>query len=447
MTASRQAFIVAAAFFLEVLDATILIPALPAIAISLHADISVVTVTMAAYVGALAVFTPWGAYVFPRAGVMRKMLYGLLMSLIASLLCALCTQVSTLLLCRVLQGAGSALVVPAGRALVLSQARKEEIPVLMSYLVWPALFAPIMAPMAGGYLAEQLGWQAIFVLIALLTLGVIAMVYAGIPPVVLDHASDRARQLTHQSRWSVAALAVFLFFFCVGSQHASGAVLCLSVASWLFYTFYRQAARLDSALFGSDLFRFGLISGSFFRVAIYCFPSLLSLALITQFTYSPSSAGQCLLFIFLGNVLAKPVAAWTLKRSVALHRFFWFGGLMTLASVVAFLLPAVACQPRLVYLLCILHGVARSFLFLAYSSVSFYALPAAQLYKANGYVGSMMQVNALIGQSIPALLLIVMAPDMHVPTGDFLTLSISMVAVLLLAAIVSQDRRALQCRH
>jgi hypothetical protein len=41
-------------------------------------------------------------------------------------------------------------MVPVGRIVVLGQAEKSQIMRLMSYIVWPGLIAPVIAPLAGG---------------------------------------------------------------------------------------------------------------------------------------------------------------------------------------------------------------------------------------------------------------------------------------------------------
>ena len=51
---------------------------------------------------------------------------------------------------RVLQGVGGAMMVPVGRLVVLADAPKSELLRVVAFLVWPALVAPVIAPLAGG---------------------------------------------------------------------------------------------------------------------------------------------------------------------------------------------------------------------------------------------------------------------------------------------------------
>ena len=51
---------------------------------------------------------------------------------------------------RVLQGVGGAMMVPVGRLVVLAETPKSELLRTMAFIVWPALIAPVIAPLAGG---------------------------------------------------------------------------------------------------------------------------------------------------------------------------------------------------------------------------------------------------------------------------------------------------------
>ena len=79
---------VASAFFLEVLDATIMIVAIIPLANDLGASISGVTLALAAYLLALVVFTPASGHLFKTLGLAQRFQCGLLILCLASLACA-----------------------------------------------------------------------------------------------------------------------------------------------------------------------------------------------------------------------------------------------------------------------------------------------------------------------------------------------------------------------
>ena len=95
---------------------------------------------------------------------------------VASLGCALSTAFAELVAFRVAQGAGGAMMVPVGRLVVLSRTEKSDLLRVTSLLVWPALIAPVVAPLAGGLLTTYASWRWLFLINV--PLGVIAWVVA-----------------------------------------------------------------------------------------------------------------------------------------------------------------------------------------------------------------------------------------------------------------------------
>jgi len=59
----------------------------------------------------------------------------------------------------VAQGAGGAMMVPVGRLLALSGVAKPDIPRIVSYIVWPGLLAPVIAPLVGGVITTYASWR------------------------------------------------------------------------------------------------------------------------------------------------------------------------------------------------------------------------------------------------------------------------------------------------
>src|SRR5581483_4225436 len=68
------------------------------------------------------------------------------------------------------------MMVSVGRMIVFERADKSELMRLMSYVVWPALIAPVIAPLAGGVITTYANWRWLFVVN--LPLGVIGLVCA-----------------------------------------------------------------------------------------------------------------------------------------------------------------------------------------------------------------------------------------------------------------------------
>ena len=183
--------LVAAAFFMENLDATIVTTAAPAIARSLHVEASDVGVTITAYLVTVAAVIPASGWVTGRWGARRTFGLAVVLFTAASGACALCTTLPELTAARIVQAVGGALMVPVGRLTVFSSTDRRDLVRVVAWMTWPALVAPVVAPLIGGVLVTYLSWPWIFAVN--IPLGVVALAVTG--RLIPDDGRDRGRRL------------------------------------------------------------------------------------------------------------------------------------------------------------------------------------------------------------------------------------------------------------
>ena len=170
------ALLVAGCYFLEMLDGTIVATASPQLGRALHAPATEVGLVITAYLLTLAVLIPLSGWLTRRYGNRVVFLTAIALFTLASVGCAASVNLGMLVGMRVVQGAGAAMMVPVGRTMVLSPAAKEDILRLTSYVVWPGLLAPVIAPLAGGLIVTYFNWHWMFLINV--PLGVIAFAFA-----------------------------------------------------------------------------------------------------------------------------------------------------------------------------------------------------------------------------------------------------------------------------
>jgi len=158
------ALLVAGCYFMEMLDGTIVTTASPQIGRSLRAPATEVGLVVTAYLLTLAVLIPLSGWLTRRYGNRVVFLTAIVLFTLASVGCAASVNLGMLVAMRVLQGAGGAMMVPVGRTMVLSPAAKEDILRLTSYVVWPGLLAPVVAPLAGGLITTYATWHWMFLI-------------------------------------------------------------------------------------------------------------------------------------------------------------------------------------------------------------------------------------------------------------------------------------------
>jgi DHA1 family bicyclomycin/chloramphenicol resistance-like MFS transporter len=116
-----------------------------------------------------------------RHGRRKVLLIGLSLAAVGSALAALAPNVTTLTLARALQGAGAAAGMVVGRAMVNDLFEGAARTRMMAWTGMAMGLCPPLATVVGGQLHMRLGWQANFVLMTLLALGLIAAAWRVLP--------------------------------------------------------------------------------------------------------------------------------------------------------------------------------------------------------------------------------------------------------------------------
>src|ERR1700691_2302335 len=162
--------------FMEMLDGTMVSTAAPRIGAALHVPAAAIGLVITAYLVTLAVLIPLCGWMVSRFGTRKVFLTAIVIFTVASLLCATSSSLGELVAWRIVQGAGGAMMVPGGRLAVLGTTAKSDLMRMISYIVWPALIAPVIAPLAGGFITTYASWHWLFLIN--IPLGVIAFAVA-----------------------------------------------------------------------------------------------------------------------------------------------------------------------------------------------------------------------------------------------------------------------------
>jgi len=181
---------------------TICLPSMPAWAAAFDASQAGVQLTFSAYVAAFGglqlVFGPWS----DRVGRKPLLLGGMALALAGSVIAALAPSLAVLVLGRVLQGAGSAAGMSAGRAMVQDFFRGRERTRMMAYIGMAMGTCPPLATLLGGQVHVALGWQANFWITAALALVALVAGWRWLP------ARGPARAAV-QAHWLAALLGAY----------------------------------------------------------------------------------------------------------------------------------------------------------------------------------------------------------------------------------------------
>jgi DHA1 family bicyclomycin/chloramphenicol resistance-like MFS transporter len=151
------------------------LPALPSIGQSLDAGVDAVQTSLMVFFIALAVGQLLYGPVSDMVGRKLPLYFGLGLFCVASVGCALASDVQMLIVFRFVQGLGACACFAIPRAIVRDLHTGVDAARLMSLLMLVFSVAPIVAPMAGSFVNEWVGWRGIFWSVAVLALVGIAM--------------------------------------------------------------------------------------------------------------------------------------------------------------------------------------------------------------------------------------------------------------------------------
>lgn len=180
------------------LDATVVTVALPTIGRDLHASTSSLQWILNGYQLTLAALILLGGSLGDRYGRRLIFVIGVALFSVASALCAAAPTVEVLIIARVAQGVGGALLTPGSLAMIEATFREADRPRAIG--AWSGLtgVATAVGPLLGGYLVSAVSWRAVFIL----------NIPIGVAVLALAHHVPETRDPTAHGRLDVGGAAL-----------------------------------------------------------------------------------------------------------------------------------------------------------------------------------------------------------------------------------------------
>jgi EmrB/QacA subfamily drug resistance transporter len=404
-----MALLVAAAFFMEILDATIVAPAMPRMADSFGVEAVDVNVAISAYMITVAVLIPATGWLAERFGVRRVFVTAIAVFTIASIGCAASVSLPMLIGMRVLQGIGGAMMVPVGRLAVLRDSDKSDLVRAIALLTWPALAAPVIAPALGGAIATFASWRWIFLIN--IPIGIVGFLLA----LKLVHGKPKlsARSLDWRGMLLIG-LGISVALIALEHIRVSG-------TDWLFVGIggavsvmllgwaIRHLLRTDAPLVQLNVLRVQTLritvtAGSLYRMVITAVPFLLPLQYQLEFGWTPFASGLMVAALFVGNLSIKP-ATTPLMRRFGIRRVLLVNGIASVGcyGLLALLRPGLPIV--VMALILYVSGALRSIGFTAYNSLAFSGVDGDDLTHGNTLNATVQELAGGLGIAVAALLI------------------------------------------
>lgn len=401
-------WIAAMAFFMQALDATILNTALPAIAQSLNRSPLAMQSAIISYTLTVAMLIPVSGWLADRFGTRRIFMLAVSLFTLGSLACALSNSLAMLVVFRVIQGIGGAMMMPVARlALLRAYPRSELLPVL-NFVTMPGLVGPILGPVMGGVLVTWASWHWIFLIN--IPIGVAGLLYAR------KYMPNFTTPRRSFDMWGFLLFGLSLVLFSSGMELFGEKV----VETWLALTiifsgiallllYIRHARRHPTPLISLNLFKtrtfsVGIAGNIASRLGTGCVPFLMPLMLQVGFGYPALIAGCMMAPTALGSILAKSTVTQILR---------WFGYRKTLVGVTLFIGVMIAqfalqTQAMAIWMLVLplfILGMAMSTQFTAMNTISLADLTDENASSGNSVLAVTQQLSISLGVAVSAAVL------------------------------------------
>ncbi len=331
-------WLVAAAFFMQALDSTVVNTAVPAMAEALAVTPLGMRTALTSYVLTLAILIPASPWLCDRFGTRRVFGAAIVVFGLGSLLCGMAQTLPQLVAARVVQGIGGAALMPVGRYVLVRSIDRREFVRAMSTVATFGLLGSVLGPLLGGAIVEFTSWRLIFLINVPVAIAGVWMNKRDMP----DYRLDRANRFD---------LSGFLLFAAASALLLTASELAGSApVPWLRMGLYALVAVLLGTIYvwhsrrtpypvaDLQLLRVrsvwvSLAGGLFTRLGISGMFLLLVLFLQVGCGWSPLMAGLMMVPQALGSIIAK----WAVNRALVHYgyRRLLLGNTLIVAALLA----------------------------------------------------------------------------------------------------------------
>ncbi|WP_424196529.1 DHA2 family efflux MFS transporter permease subunit [Ampullimonas aquatilis] len=165
------------ATFMNVLDSSIANVSIPAIAGDFGVSPNQGTWVITSFAVANAIAVPLTGWMTQRFGMVKLFTSSVLLFVLASWLCGLAPNIGVLIALRVLQGLVAGPMIPLSQTLLLQSYPKEKAGMALAMWSMTTLVAPVMGPLLGGWITDNMSWPWIFYINIPIGLGAAAVTW------------------------------------------------------------------------------------------------------------------------------------------------------------------------------------------------------------------------------------------------------------------------------
>lgn len=406
--------VVAAPMFLQNLDTSVMATALPSIARALDVHALQLNLAITSYLLSLAVFLPMSGWLADRFGAKRIFCVAVAAFSLGSTLCGLAQSLPQLVVFRVLQGLGGAMMLPVGRLILLRSVAPAQMVAAMVWFTVPPAFGRLAGPLVGGIIVTLTSWRWIFLIN--IPFGLLAIAGAMY---FLDDLPDEPRPGAFDFPGFV--LLAFGLTALLGSLELVGKSMLPTPALWAMAGFGALAALvyhlrsrnkaeplIDLSILRFPTFRASIIGGMPLRIAIGASPFLLPLMLQLGFGLSALTSGALTMATALGS-LATRAGMTQAIRTIGFRSLLIGATCLTCVCYVSYGTFRPSTPHVQIFITLLLGGLVNSMVMVALQTLGFSQIPKPRMSHAATLNSMVQQLSLSLGVTLGASLVTLVA--------------------------------------
>ena len=398
------------ATFMNVLDSSIANVAIPAISGDVGVSPSQGTWVITSFGVANAISVPLTGWLTQRFGAVRLFTMSVLLFVLTSWLCGFASSLELLVLFRVLQGLVAGPMIPLSQTLLLSSYPPAKAGVALALWGMTTLVAPVVGPLLGGWITDNISWPWIFYI----------NVPVGLLSALMTWSIYRSRE-TATRRLPIDTVGLALLVLWVGALQlmldkgkeldwfASGEITTLGIVALVSFAVFVVWELSDAhpvvelRLFARRNFAAGAVALSIAYGLFFGNVVLLPLWLQQWLGYTSTNAGMALapvgLFaIVLTPLVGRKVGVWD-PRKMATGAFAVFALVLWMRSQFT-----VETDFRHILVPTLIQGAAMAFFFIPLTTITLSGIAAERIPAAAGLSNFVRITAGAMGTSIATTL-------------------------------------------
>ncbi len=405
---------------MSILDTTIVNVALHTLSHDLHSPLAQVQWVITGYLLSLAAVIPVTGWAARRFGAKQVYLTSLVLFTIGSALCGLASSITSLVFFRILQGVGGGMIMPVAMMIMAQVAGPRRMGRVMGFVTMPIMIAPILGPVVGGLILENLHWSWIF----------FVNVPIGVVAVALGWRMLPRTDSGVAGRLDVLGLAMLPAGFAAviygvselgsGAALGSGEVILPTLAgAVLIVLFCLHALRIENPLLDIRMYANRVFAGAAFvnfGLGAALFGAMILVPLYYQEVRGQSVVNTGLLTgpQGIGALIAMPLAS-RLTQRFSGGRVALVGILILCASTVPFTFVGADTSIVAISLVLVVRGLSIGMCFMPAMTAAFGAMRPEQISDATPQINALQRSGGAIGTAILAVVLQRAGAHAHTP--------------------------------